>query len=207
MTNTEKLLEISDLKLAGKIEQMDEGKLNNFIQLLNSFADNLPSIEKKIKDALNAKDNDTLAKHLTSVRDALVKINADEMAQDCDKQISRLGSEKHEKVEAYMRYFLSTLAILAADIQKAQNGESPSSGKGAGTGAKNNSGAFNIDKLLEISDLKIAGKIENMEGAELDGYFQILTSFTDNLPDHEEKINEALKNKGLRVLQTGTYDP
>jgi len=47
MINKEKLLEISELQLSGKIEQMDEGKLNNFVQLLNSFSDNLPGLEKK----------------------------------------------------------------------------------------------------------------------------------------------------------------
>jgi len=120
MINRENLLKISELKLAGKIEQMDDSKLNNFIQLLNSFADNLPAQEKKIKDALNAKDYETLTKHLSAVKEILGKIYADEMAQDCTKQINWLGSEKHEKIEAYMRYFLSSLSILSADIQKAQ---------------------------------------------------------------------------------------
>jgi len=169
MINTQKLLEISELKLSGKIEQMDEGKLNNFVQLLNSFSDNLPALEKKINDALVAKNNDALKKFLTAVRDILVKIYAEEMAQDCTKQIGRIGAEKHEKIEAYMRYFLSTLSMLSADIQKAQQ----QTGKSAGAPQKDAAAAENesinkkndsiiLEKLLEISELNTE-RIEQME--------------------------------------------
>jgi len=203
MINRENLLKISELKLAGKIEQMDESKLNNFIQLLNSFADNLPSQEKKIKDALNAKDYETLTKHLSAVRDVLGKIYADEMAQDCTKQINWLGSEKHEKIEAYMRYFLSSLSILSADIQKAQKQTSESSDtaqKNADAEPKNESENIIAERLLEISDLKIAGKIEQMKEDEFNNYLQLLNTFTDIFPGQEEKIKEALKAKDNDAL-------
>jgi CheY-like chemotaxis protein/HPt (histidine-containing phosphotransfer) domain-containing protein len=203
MINRENLLKISELKLAGKIEQMDESKLNNFIQLLNSFTDNLPSQEKKIKDALNAKDYEALTKHLSAVRDVLGKIYADEMAQDCTKQINWLGSEKHEKIEAYMRYFLSSLSILSTDIQKAQKqtGESSdTANKNAAAEPKNESENIIAERLLEISDLKITGKIEQMKEDEFNNYLQLLNTFTDIFPEQEEKIKEALKAKDNDAL-------
>jgi CheY-like chemotaxis protein/HPt (histidine-containing phosphotransfer) domain-containing protein len=203
MINRNQLLKISELNLTGKIEQMDEGKLGNFIQLLNSFSDNLPSYEKKIKDALYAKDYDNLTKHLSALRDILAKIYAEEMAQDCTKQIGKLGSEKHDKLEAYMRYFLSSLAILSTDIQKAQKQTDEPSGaacqdaaqKSAGPETDADSKKFIVERLLEISDLKLAGKIEKMGEDELGSYLQLLNTFTENFPTQEEDINEALRTK------------
>ena len=212
MINTQKLLEISELKLSGKIEQMDEGKLNNFVQLLNSFSDNLPALEKKINDALVAKNNDALKKFLTAVRDILVKIYAEEMAQDCTKQIGRIGAEKHEKIEAYMRYFLSTLSMLSADIQKAQQ----QTGKSAGAPQKDAAAAENesvnkkndsiiLEKLLEISELNTE-RIEQMEEDEFINYLQFLNAFTEHYPEQEEKINEALKTKDNDALKKNLAD-
>ena len=198
MINRNQLLKISELNLTGKIEQMDEGKLGNFIQLLNSFSDNLPSYEKKIKDALYAKDYDALTKHLSALRDILAKIYAEEMAQDCTKQIGKLGSEKHEKIEAYMRYFLTNLALLSTDIQKAQkqtDGPSDAANPDADTDTDTDSKKNYMERLLEVSELKLAGKIEKMGEGEFDNYLQLLNTFTENFPTQEEQINEALKTK------------
>ncbi|WP_461256945.1 hypothetical protein, partial [Treponema sp. R80B11-R83G3] len=207
MINREQLLKISELKLTGKIEQMDEGKLNNFVQLLNSFTDNLPEIKKKINNALIARDYDTLTKHLSTVRDMVGKIYADDIAQDCTKQINWLGSEKHEKVEAYMRYFLSNLSILSTDIQKAQKPAGDSSDEAHqdaahqdAANADKESENITVGKLLEISDLKIDGKIKQMGDDELLSYLQVLNTFVDNFPSLEEKINEALKTKNNDAL-------
>ena len=208
MINRNQLLKISDLNLTGKIEKMDDGRLGNFIQLLNSFSDNLPSYEKKIKDALYAKDYDALTKHLSTVRDILAKIYAEEMAQDCTKQIGKLGSEKHEKIEAYMRYFLSSLAILSTEIQRAQKQADAPSDTARQDTARQDAARPNaapdtdadskkayIQRLLEISELKLAGKIEKMGDVELEKYFQLLNTFTETFPEQEEAVNEALRTK------------
>jgi CheY-like chemotaxis protein/HPt (histidine-containing phosphotransfer) domain-containing protein len=201
MINREQLLKIPELKLTGKIEQMDEGKLNNFVQLLNSFTDNLTEIKKKINNALIARDYDTLAKHLSTVRDMLGKIYAEEIAQDCTKQINWLGSEKHEKVEAYMRYFLSSLTILSTDIQKAQKqlDDSDAAQKNAADIDKETENII-VGKLLDISDLKIDEKIKQMGDDELLNYLQILNTFIDTFPLYEDKINDALKTKNNDAL-------
>ena len=198
MINREKLLAISELNLAGKIENMEESKLANFVQLLNSFVDNLQPQKKKIKDALIEKNYEALTKNLTLVRDQLAKIYAEEMAQDCTKHMGWIGNEKHEKIEAWMDYFLSSLAILAADIQKAQHqadGSPDAAADAANQDADADSKKDSIGRLLEISDLKLAGKIEKMGDEELDRYLQQLNTFTENFPEQEEAINEALRTK------------
>jgi len=197
MINREKLLTISELNLAGKIDHMEDSKLANYVQLLNSFVDNLQPQKKKIKDALIVKDYETLTKHLSLVRDQLAKIYAEEMAQDCTRHIGWIGNEKHEKIEAWLDYFLSSLAILSSDIQKAQRQADAPSGGAANQDAGSDADPkkANIDKLLEISELKLAGKIEKMGDEELDNYLQLLNTFTEIFPEQEEAINEALRIK------------
>jgi len=212
MINRERLLAISELKLTGKIEKMEDGKLANYVQLLNLFVDNLPEQKKKIKDALAAKDEVALKKYLTLVRDQLAKIYAEEMAQDCAKHIAWIGSERHEKIEVYVNYFLSILVILAADIQKAQQQADEPSGAAKDDAVQKDAAQKDavepddaprklfMEKLLEIQDLKLAGKIEKMSEDEIDDYLQLLNMFTENFPTHEEQIKEALQAKDHDVF-------
>jgi CheY-like chemotaxis protein len=118
MVNRERLLSIAELNLAGKINQFDGGgKLNKYVQLLNSFTENYPEQEEKIKAALEEKDFASLAKRLLTVRDIMEKIHADGLAQDCIKHINELDGINHEKLEAYITYLLKSLSILSIDIQ------------------------------------------------------------------------------------------
>jgi CheY-like chemotaxis protein len=191
------LLTISELNLAGKIDTMDESKLANYVQLLNSFADNFPAREKKIKDALMVKDYQALTKHLTLVRDQLAKMYAEDMARDCTKRIGWIGIEKYEKTEAYVNYFLAILAIVAAEIQKAQQEDEPSNAakNDADVETGDNPKKLFIERLFEISELKLAGKTEKMGENEIDNYLHLLNMFTEDYPEREEEIKKALKTK------------
>jgi CheY-like chemotaxis protein len=197
MITRKRLLTISELNLAGKIDSMDESKLANYVQLLNSFTDNFPVREKKIKDALIVKDYQALTKQLTLVRDQLVKIYAEEMARDCTKRIGWIGIEKYEKTEVYVNYFLSILAIVAAEIQKMQQEDEPSNAaqNDADVETGDNPKKLFLEKLFEISDLKLAGKTEKMGENEIDNYLHLLNMFTEDLPEREDQIKETLKMK------------
>ena len=116
---------ISGLRLAGKIDEMDGSKFNNYLQLLNSFVDNFPRLEEKTRAALQARDYSALSKNLSSVHDLLEKIYADEMAQACDKHIDSIGSSEYDKLEAVINGFLSGLSVLSIDIQMAELREDP----------------------------------------------------------------------------------
>jgi len=115
----ERLLAISELKLAG-IQKMDEHKLNNYVNSLNAFADGFPVLEEKIKSAMEAKDYAGLSKCLADMRDLLTAIHVVDMADECTKQIRDLKNVKHEKLEAFMSYFLTSLSMLSIDIQMAE---------------------------------------------------------------------------------------
>jgi len=198
--NRDKLLAISELNLAGKIEQMEESKMANFVQLLNSFTDNLPGHEKKIKNALVLRDYEALTKHLSAVRSILEKIYADEMAADCTKQINSFGISKHEKIESYMRYFLTTLSILATDIQKAQQASAPAENSGAAKDTTGRNKIIDMELLFAISDLNLERKIEQMEDEEFLNYVNLLNSFTEDFPIREDKIKAALIVKDNETL-------
>ena len=117
MIDREQLLTITELNLAGKINQMGNGELQEFVRLLISFTENYPEQEEQIKAALEEKDYASLAKHLLTVRDIVEEIHADELALDCVKHINGLGRIKHEKLEAYIAYLIKSLSILSIDIQ------------------------------------------------------------------------------------------
>ena len=119
MISKERLLTISELKLAG-IQQMDENKLNIYAKSLNSFVDGLPELEERIKSAMEAKDYPSLAKCLADIRDLLTAIHVLDMADECTKQIKELKGVKHEKLEAFMTYFMTSLSMLSIDIQLAE---------------------------------------------------------------------------------------
>jgi CheY-like chemotaxis protein len=127
MINRERLQEITELNLAG-IQKMDEGRFEAYIRSLNLFVDGLPAHDEKMKAAMEAKDYTSLIKSFADVRELLEAIHAGYMADECTKQIKELKNVKHEKLEVFMTYFLTTLSMLSIDIQIAvlKEGEAPS---------------------------------------------------------------------------------
>jgi CheY-like chemotaxis protein len=119
MFKNKRLLAISELKLVGRIEQMSEEQLNKYAQALESFVEDFPINEKRLKIALEARDYDSVAKHLAAIGDMLEKIYADDMASECQRQIIGLKNAKHGKIEAFATYFLKLISMLSIDIQMA----------------------------------------------------------------------------------------
>jgi PleD family two-component response regulator len=119
MTVREQLLGISGLNIAKRLTTMGDSELNEYVNTLNSFAEEFPAQEENIKNALGEKDYLSFSKNLAVVKDLLVDIHADTLADDCLTQINELTSVNHEKLEAYMTKFLSVLTMLSIDIQMA----------------------------------------------------------------------------------------
>jgi len=113
------LLEIPALKLAGKIEELDDDQMNQYEQLLVSFIEAFPESEQKIKTTLEAKDKESLATNLEELCVILEKIHASDMASECREFINVLKNHdyENEKIEAYVTVFLGSAAMLSIDIQ------------------------------------------------------------------------------------------
>ena len=119
MNIRERLLEIPELKIQKELVQMNPDQLNEYVGVLNAFIENYPAKEKELKEALAAEKYQLFFKHLISIKDMLAFIHADDLAEECDKQSRKLINVKHEKIEAYITYFLSTVSMLSIDIQMA----------------------------------------------------------------------------------------
>ena len=116
------LLEIPDLKIAGKIEKLDDDEMAQYEQLLITFIENYPEGEQKIKTALEAKDKESLAANLEEMCVTLEKIEAGDIASECREFISALKNfdYEYEKIEAFVTAFLGSAAMLSIDIQMAK---------------------------------------------------------------------------------------
>jgi len=117
MTVRERLLAISELNIEQKLMHMRGGQLDEYIHALNTFVENLPKLDEELKSTLAEKDFFSFSGALTDIRDMLVLIHANDLAEECLKLINGLVSMKPEKIEAHMTYLLSVLTMLSIDIQ------------------------------------------------------------------------------------------
>ena len=117
MTIRERLFEIIELNSSQILMQMRDNQLHEYLKTLNSFVESFPVAEDALKNALEKKDYFSLSKILSYVRDLLNGIYANELADECQKQINALVNLKHERIQASVVYLLSLLAMLSIDIQ------------------------------------------------------------------------------------------
>ncbi|MCL1810138.1 MAG: hypothetical protein FWG42_10295, partial [Clostridiales bacterium] len=119
MTARERICEIPDLKIEQAIVKMKDNELFAFIQILNLFVEKFPLLEAELKKTLEDKDYAGHSKCLSVVRDMLKSMYADDLAEDCQRQIDGLINVNHVKAEAYLNYFISVLAMHSINIQMA----------------------------------------------------------------------------------------
>ncbi|MDR0454057.1 MAG: response regulator [Deferribacteraceae bacterium] len=126
MDRRKRLFEISDLKIAGKLENFNELQFDEYCRKLSVFIDNFPEQEEKLKTTLTAKDYTSFAKHLLIIQNMLEEIYADDIAKNCQKLLgglSNVSDANHEKFETYMSYFLANLSVLSIDILMSEHKE------------------------------------------------------------------------------------
>jgi len=120
MIAKDRLLAISGLNLAEKIEKMNDEQLQQYEQNLISFIESFPESEQKIKDALEAKNASLISTSLEAICDTLEKIYADEIVGECYINIGKMKVSTYEKIEAFVSDFLQSTATLSIDIQMAK---------------------------------------------------------------------------------------
>jgi CheY-like chemotaxis protein len=181
MIDKQRLLAISDLKLAGKIEDMNDEQMREYDELLIAFIENFPGDEEKIKSALKENLNEgidfkELENNLIAMCKTLGRLHADDLSRDCRRQIDELKGAEREKIEAYVTGFLSSVAMLSIDIQMAKYLKTAKSAEGkdaAGTGDnppdKKTTDAQNVaaeKTILAVDDAMISLSIvkKNLQG-------------------------------------------
>jgi len=119
MNMRERLRSIPDLILAKRLQMMSNSQLEIYVKLLHSFVDSFPALEAEVKTAMEARDIKSIITQLTSIREKLIEIYADELAEECWKRLNSFDEERPDKIEAYVSFLLSTLTALSIDIQVA----------------------------------------------------------------------------------------
>jgi len=124
MADRVKLLAIQHLRLDGKILTNDD-LLSDYSQMLVRFIEIVPDQEESLKLALETRDLVSCVQCLTTIWDLLIRINANDLAEWCLKQINefkKMTGETivdHEKIEADITNFITILSTLSIDIQMA----------------------------------------------------------------------------------------
>ncbi|MCL2007059.1 MAG: response regulator [Treponema sp.] len=155
MNIREYLHTIPELNITKRLQMMTKSQLELYAESLHTFTEKFPSEEGEVKAAMEKRDIKTVIIHLTSLRDMLAGIHAEELANDCWKHINSFDEERPEKIEAYVSYFLSTLTSLSIDIQlaffKAEEDEK-NSGQSAGKTNEVNPESSEIKSILAVDD-------------------------------------------------------
>ena len=137
MLKREWLLAIPELKLAGKADKMTDSQFSAYLQTLNSFIDGFPNQAEQLRDAADDMMYGALTKILSDVCGSLYKLHADNLAQECEKQINELTGANLEKldqddVEAFVEQIIQSISALSIDIQMSahkQSAPAPIAGK------------------------------------------------------------------------------
>ena len=119
MNIRQRLYTIADLSLGKRLQLMTDTQVDMYVELLNSFVETFPEEEALLKADLERRDVDAVLRRLASIRETLVGIFADDLADECWERLNSFDKERPEKIEAYVLFFLSTLAALSIDIQVA----------------------------------------------------------------------------------------
>ena len=119
MNIRERLLGIPDLILARRLQMMSKSQLDEYVALLHSFVEEFPVEEAEVRAAMDARDFKFIIKHLASLRETLISIHADELADECWKRLNSFDKDRPDKIEAYVSFLLSILTALSIDIQVA----------------------------------------------------------------------------------------
>ena len=164
MNMRERLLSIPDLVLSKRLQMMTNVQLDAYVALLHSFVDSFPALEAEVKTAMETRDVKSITKHLTSIREKLIGIYADELADECWKRLNSFDEDRPDKTEAYVSFLLSTLTALSIDIQVAfyKDEENENESVSTGESAKESNAIKNIlavdDDAYSLDTFKAALK-------------------------------------------------
>ena len=151
MNMRERLLGVPDLIPAKRLQIMTNVQLDSYAALLHSFVEDFPSHEAEIKNAMEARDIKSITRLLTSLREILIGIHADNLAEECWKRLNSFDEERPDKIEAYVTFLLSTLTALSIDLQMAfYKVDEEESSLASSDGQDNDSGT--IKSILAVDD-------------------------------------------------------
>jgi len=115
----QKLLTIHELN-PESINNMTDDELSDYIKLLNGFHIEFQAQENGLRGSVKIKHYVFVLQWLNTIEETLVKMHATELAKDCRNQINTnkdFNNIRHEKLEVFINYLLSSMSMLSADIK------------------------------------------------------------------------------------------
>jgi len=115
----EKLLTIDELN-SEVISKMSDSELANYIKILNSFHADFQAQENGLRGSIKIKHYVFVLQWLNTIEETLIKLRATDLARDCLTQINinkDFNNIRHEKLEVFINYLLSSMSMLSADIK------------------------------------------------------------------------------------------
>jgi hypothetical protein len=116
----EKLLAVTELD-AHTIKQMTDNQLSGYLESLTAFHEDCNAQENGLRSAIKLKQYASVLRWLSAIEESLLKIHAKNLMEDCQNQIvqcKNINDIRHDKLEIFANYFLSSLSMLSADIKK-----------------------------------------------------------------------------------------
>jgi hypothetical protein len=114
----ERLSTITELNQAA-IGRMTDDQLRGYVKSLITFHEDCPAQENGLRSSFKIKNYASVIRWLGVIEAALAQINADNLVEECRRQINLnndYSAIRHEKMELFINYFLTSLSLLCADI-------------------------------------------------------------------------------------------
>jgi len=115
----EKVLTLSDLDTI-YIKNMEDDVFCDYVKLLYDFEADFKSQETGLRGAIKIKHYVFVLQWLGTIGEILTKLHAVQLANDCKTQIANnkdLNNIRHEKLEVFINYLLSSMSMLSSDIK------------------------------------------------------------------------------------------
>ena len=90
-----------------------------YVQVLVSFIEKFSDMEEIIKEKLAVKNYSACFENLEALGEVLIKIHADDFADEYLKEAETLKKSDGDKIEAFITNYMSRISMLSIDIQMA----------------------------------------------------------------------------------------
>jgi CheY-like chemotaxis protein len=125
MIRKEWLIKIKEINMKESIDLMREERLAEYVQSLHVFVDDFPLMSNEIQHNLDSMSYLALADNINTIRERLIKIYADELAEECPEYIetlrapSTLAPVDHDRIESFVEDMIHRVSTMLIEIKMA----------------------------------------------------------------------------------------
>jgi hypothetical protein len=105
------------------IERMTDDHIKVYIKKLRNFTEDSPAQEDGLRSAFKIKNYASVMRWLSVIEGTLTQLHVNSLAEECQRQASLnqdISAIRHEKLEPFVNYVLTSLSMLRSDIESLQ---------------------------------------------------------------------------------------